>query len=441
LNAAPHGVGLERYRFWPNAHFSAEPEIDHPLDVNFGNVLRLLGYERSGGAAARSLVVPAGEPLILTLYWQAARPLSADYKVTVRLVDERGMIWGRSDRRPAAYFYPTPRWKPGEIVFGDLPIPLEPTTPPGDYWVEVEVYAEDGARLAPLDVLDALGNRAGQATRIAPLRVSPPTGRQPPTSIARPLDATVGAIHVVGIDGTGDLGTVRPGQRLVIGYYWRRSGQPGGDLQLRLTRDGRPIALASEGIPREGIESAPPGWTWRALWPLLIPADVPAGPIAVELSDGERSVPLARATVEVVDRSFTLPDSLPNPVAVPFGQLAELRSWESDRRVIRPGDTLTVQLVWLARGSSDRPLKVFVHVVDETGRVVAQRDAEPGEGRWPTTAWLAGQVILDRAPIVLPATLPRGHYGIVIGMYDPLSGNRLPVTGGDSVRLGDFMVQ
>ena len=77
--------------------------------------------------------------------------------------------------------------------------------------------------------------------------------------------------------------------------------------------------------------------------------------------------------------------------------------------------------------------KVFVHVLDPAGeRVVAQRDAEPQDGRAPTTGWLLGEVIDDEYALSLPAGLTAAEYPIEIGVYDPRSGERLLLANGES---------
>ena len=79
--------------------------------------------------------------------------------------------------------------------------------------------------------------------------------------------------------------------------------------------------------------------------------------------------------------------------------------------------------------------KVFVHLLDDSGQIVAQVDREPQAGEAPTTGWLAGEVIEDRVEIP-PQGLERVRR-IVLGLYDPMSGARLPIseTGSDALVL------
>jgi hypothetical protein len=77
--------------------------------------------------------------------------------------------------------------------------------------------------------------------------------------------------------------------------------------------------------------------------------------------------------------------------------------------------------------------KVFVHVLDPTGEhVVAQRDAEPQDGKAPTPSWVVGEVVDDEYAISLPGDLKNGEYPVEIGVYDPRSGDRLKLANGDN---------
>lgn len=94
----------------------------------------------------------------------------------------------------------------------------------------------------------------------------------------------------------------------------------------------------------------------------------------------------------------------------------------------RPGHTLPVTLTWhtLARAPVD--FTVFVHLVDDQGRLRAQDDAPPLDGQFPTTRWQSGVIFDDRHDLPLPADLGPGRYRLLIGMYRPA----------DLVRLGAF---
>jgi len=81
----------------------------------------------------------------------------------------------------------------------------------------------------------------------------------------------------------------------------------------------------------------------------------------------------------------------------------------------------------------DAPLPVdyttFVHIRDQAGDIVAQKDQPPLDGAYPTSLWEAGEIIADEIILPLPDELPPGGYSVVIGMYDFQTGNRLTVPG------------
>ena len=81
-------VRLRHFALPGGVHFSSQPDIQHPTEVNFEGRIRLLGYNAQ---------IPNLKSQI-TIYWRAEQPLDDDYKVSLRLRDEEGHHWGRLDR-------------------------------------------------------------------------------------------------------------------------------------------------------------------------------------------------------------------------------------------------------------------------------------------------------------------------------------------------------
>jgi hypothetical protein len=79
---------------------------------------------------------------------------------------------------------------------------------------------------------------------------------------------------------------------------------------------------------------------------------------------------------------------------------------------------------------------VFVHLIDANGSLVGQHDGQPAAGYLPTSSWQSGMMIEDRHSILLPAELPPGDYTLVVGLYDPNTGERLrDASGADAFTL------
>jgi hypothetical protein len=95
-------------------------------------------------------------------------------------------------------------------------------------------------------------------------------------------------------------------------------------------------------------------------------------------------------------------------------------------------------LTWRAEARPRRDYTVFLHLLDEAGRLVGQDDRPPADGRYPTSIWEDGERIVDEHPL----RAPPGRYRVLVGMYDPATGQRLHrVDGGDSVEVGTLQIK
>ena len=128
-----------------------------------------------------------------------------------------------------------------------------------------------------------------------------------------------------------------------------------------------------------------------------------------------------------------------------LGAQIALQGFCVPRRRFEPGDAVPVALYWRALGAIEERLKVFVHVLADTGVLVAQNDAEPAGWLRPTPGWQEGEMIADKHGVFLPTDLPPGQYEIRVGMYR-LSGERLlvEIAGqelGDELVVGQISVE
>jgi len=122
------------------------PPIQHPMTVDLGGMVRLLGYDLP------QTDVPVGGTLHLTLYWQALAPMDASYTVFVHLLDAGGQVRGQRDNVPVGGTYPTTRWLPGEVVVDEYAIPIATDAPAGTYTIAAGMYTlPDGQRLPAFD--------------------------------------------------------------------------------------------------------------------------------------------------------------------------------------------------------------------------------------------------------------------------------------------------
>jgi hypothetical protein len=110
---------------------------------------------------------------------------------------------------------------------------------------------------------------------------------------------------------------------------------------------------------------------------------------------------------------------------------------------VQPGETLTLTLYWQALGPVDRDYTVFVHLLGQYDRVLAQRDAPPGLGARPTSQWATGQVVADPYLLALPEAAYAPDEAVwEVGLYDAKTGQRLSIAGdGDNAQFGMISIQ
>lgn len=434
VNQGFWGIRLRHYILSPAAYFADKPQIPYPADLYFGDSLQLLGHRPD------TEQVPSGESLTLTLFWHVLKPLAVDYHLTLRLSDSQGHSWGVYDGRPAAYEHPTTRWQPGTIVPGKVALSVLPGTPPGDYRLEVGIYPVDTG--VPLEVRNAAGLPLGRSAIIGQVRVVRAAG--PPKTglgLKRLLNARLAPdLELLGHDQMPV--EAKPGDTLLVTMVWRALDQPETDylLLLRLTDNSGNVAgerrfpLASPAYPPS---LWPAGEVVRGQYDYILPPIIPGGSWYLEagliLQDRVISGVIPLANINIVPRR-PLPEvgDIGHRVNVTLGERIVLLGWEVKQ--VSEG-SLQITLYWQAREVVEQSYKVFVHLLDSNDRIVSQRDSLPLAGEWPTTAWPPGQIVADVYDLSLPAGLPAGEYRLAIGMYHPVTGNRLPVSGTEDKRV------
>jgi hypothetical protein len=100
------------------------------------------------------------------------------------------------------------------------------------------------------------------------------------------------------------------------------------------------------------------------------------------------------------------------------------------------GQTALVGLRWQATQSLVARYKVTVQLLDASGQVMAQHDAEPAGGSRPTDGWLPGETVDDHHGLPIPTGAPPGDYRLIVAVYDAATGARLPTLTGNALDLG-----
>lgn len=99
---------------------------------------------------------------------------------------------------------------------------------------------------------------------------------------------------------------------------------------------------------------------------------------------------------------------------------------------------VVVTLLWQVEEPWHDPITMFVHGVDEDGQVVDQSDEPPGTIYYPPLSWRPGSVIIHRVWLTVPRQDDIWH--LLVGLYDPLTGRRLPVRQSSLTQYDDALI-
>ncbi len=95
----------------------------------------------------------AGQTIPLKLWWQVTGPPTANYKMSLKLWTPAGELAAQgADVWPVGALYRAAEWPVGKTVYQPIGFSLPAELPPGQYWLNVELYHPD--TIQPLPRLD-----------------------------------------------------------------------------------------------------------------------------------------------------------------------------------------------------------------------------------------------------------------------------------------------
>lgn len=226
-------------------------------EMRIGEGLRLLGWRQLPETLRQ------GEPLPLTLCWQAEAAIREAHTVTLTL---RGPTTARLYAGAPAGGYPFDQWLAGEVIEGRYRLRLPRDLPAGDYDLTLRVGSEPTVTLGAIEV------RALDRTFTAP-------------ELSYPLPADFGGrIQLLGYETT----SIRAGQLLTATLAWRARRTMAADYTrfVHLTDATGQVWAQVDGGPRQGRHPT-------SLWmpdevvveqlTLPLPDDLPPGPYTLRV--------------------------------------------------------------------------------------------------------------------------------------------------------------
>jgi hypothetical protein len=246
--------------------------------------------------------------------------------------------------------------------------------------------------------------------------------------------------------------TLTPAMNLKVTSYWLAEQHTDKRWRyfVHLLDDHQNVVAGDDLLPGYGVYETPL-WQGNEIVPvqqaLQLPEQLAPGRYWIEVglydplngkrakisgSDADRSLvgPLKMALQE----STVLTDATTSDTK--FGDQIALDGY----RLEHNGGELAAALQLQALRHPDRDYTVFLHVEDPSGKLVAQSDAQPRDGAYPTSIWDAGEQVVSEWHIRLPDASAAGKYRLWMGLYDGQSGERLPVRASDGTVDGNRLL-
>jgi 4-amino-4-deoxy-L-arabinose transferase-like glycosyltransferase len=392
------------------------PALAPPLQVPLGNDVVLLG------ANVQPPTTDDPQLARVTLRWRVLQRPQGNLSLFVHLLDNTGHRWAQSDGQ--GFF--SADWQPGDDVVTTEDIALPVGTPAVPLLVSADFYDVATGDLLPWTSAGgpALAPDGGVTLGTVTALPSPMT---PASAIpgARPAQDVGAGVRLLG--QTLPTSPVQAGTSFDVTLYLEKTAA-GAAFDAPVELAGT-LATDSEPLPAAPLLAALPVGDVVAVRHVVAVSPRATATLAmVQLHLAGGALPLGPVRLAPLSRTYT--SSAPHhPLAVQFGPVAELTGF--DAALDGATRRLMVTLYWKALAPSDAAYTVFVHLVGPTGAIVAQHDGPPAAGQWPTTAWLANQVVIDKQVLMIPSGANLSRDALQVGLYDGQAPGqpRLPASG------------
>ncbi len=294
-------------------------------------------------------------------------------------------------------------------------VPLRLPTPSTSGRYTLELFAE---------------NMSGISRFVAPVDISPEFGR-------------VRLHPVQALTQTATL-HLAPGDDISLSLDWLLTDRPQGDIDIiasLVNYDGAVLdqKIQSLGAGRDMVRNWTPRLTLTSTFLFDLPEDAlgkygvsvrlfnPHGDVKHYFFDAHWQ-PVASLFFPVVVKQpdFTVMSLPPKAFLARFGDIYLLRAEPQSPLVA--GKPLDITFDWVAARPIADDYTQFVHLMDEAGQILAQRDAQPLSGRYPTSVWSPGEVVEDHFQVTIPEDAAGRRLCLRVGFYNPASMRRLART-------------
>lgn len=409
-----HDYGRSPLHFLP---VIVPPQFEIPNGLNFSPTenlfldrLNLLGVTTAH----------EDDQLLLTLWWEVLAEIPLHYGLDLALLDKGGYEWLRANVLVGGGgLYPSGLWQQSEVVADTYRLTIPYGMAVGDYDLRLNLY----------DTKD-----------LAPIAQGLYSGVYQPQASAYPCDVipTYQLGEELFYNSISPASQAAQGEALRVEMDWYLPAPPSLDYQLEWTlKNGSEVAqtwltdLAAGADLSAWNSEAGCGVYVLAQHNLSIPKTFSPDTYTLSLAllDADHQTLVDAFNLGMVEisgreRLFDLPP-IDRTLTATFGDEIQLQGYSFEQQ----NDQLNLQLAWAAALEPTQNYKFFVHLYapNNTDQVLRQIDAEPLGFTYPTSDWVAGEIVIETLSFDLSG-LAAGDYPIGIGWYRPSDFSRLSIT-------------
>ncbi len=334
-------------------------QVEHSTQVNFGNLLELIGYQTQ--------LTDNGATLQVDLLWHSLAQAWEDYRTEITLIDQQGQTRLHWQSHPANGRFPVRAWQPGDQVRDTLFIPLAGLAP-GEYNLQLRLLGWD-----------------------------------------KPLPSSQGETIVL----TRVESKTAPAWPQVT--LWQQGKVVRDNIPTYRYRSTIPVTWAEGGMvslmgPTGQVYS--PTSTSGYLQLFIVDYAWPSGNYHLQVDNRESRGSLR---VENFSRNFS-PPAMMYPVQANFANKIELLGYDLPDRRAEAGSGIPLVLYWRGLTQMREDYTIFVQLLDAGLQRRGGYDRFPREN-YPTYLWVPGEIVDDGFAVPVAANAPAGVYSVRLGWY------------------------
>jgi len=412
------------------------PSVDNIINQQSRLVgqAELLGFTWLDEQSHSLTTIPSGTVPTLRLYWEWQGKTSAEV-MGASVVDGAGHTvgWGNLITSTETMVLP----QDGAIMTTDYAMPIFPGTQPGQYYLKVWLdRPATGERVGEFPILKG----DGLVTIDRPLELA----QLDDFELTNPVQAEFSSLTLLGFNLDDTLWL--PDTTRTLELVWAKPANSQIDMVTEATLTLTPLTTTHAITTTFNLPFTyqPSQWQWgdhfRQLTDLTLPRHLPSGEYHLEITVHQQTHPIGHINIGGRSRLFKKP-AIQNEITTQFDNNILLLGYDiasSNQEETSPeggnlaqallnGGGLEFTLYWQALNRPTHDYTVFVQLLDSANQVVAQQDQLPQSGNAPTTSWTIGEIIPDPYTLSVETT-PGQSYRLIVGLYRPETGERLPLT-------------